>query len=106
MLTETGKENEKKGKRKQDKTEENISPKGTRIRIEKKKKKFSNDSPEERMNNEMSKVSLLQARIAKKKKQQKKIKAVTDYTSANKKGNAMFKITIICYVLFLLLMPF
>ncbi|XP_054276590.1 probable ATP-dependent RNA helicase DDX27 [Macrosteles quadrilineatus] len=86
-LTEGKKEPGKKQKdTKSDKNEEkapNEVPEGPR---ERKKKKKHVDTPEERVNKEMEKVMLLQARLAKQKRKTKKLRAVVDSTYSGPQG--------------------
>lgn len=57
----------------------------------KQNKKLNRNTPEERINNEMSKVALLKAKLAKKKNKMKKISAVVDDQSSFKKGGGIKK---------------
>lgn len=55
----------------------------------KKKKKFV-DTPEERVDKEMEKVMLLQARLAKKNRKPKKMRTVVDYSTDQAAGKRAY----------------
>ncbi|RZC36258.1 ATP-dependent RNA helicase DDX27 [Asbolus verrucosus] len=70
----------------------NHDPKKADKKQNTKKKKGNKDTPEERVKNEVGKVALLQAKLAKKKHKMKKINAVEDKTiEGGKKGGVKRK---------------
>uniref|UniRef100_A0A1B6CUR1 RNA helicase n=2 Tax=Clastoptera arizonana TaxID=38151 RepID=A0A1B6CUR1_9HEMI len=82
-----------KDKKNKDKNKE-VDPKVMSENIfkeKKKKQKKGVDTAEDRINREMQKVMLLQARLAKKKQKQKKIKSVVDIGEYSKKNKAIKK---------------
>ncbi|XP_075223174.1 dead-box helicase Rs1 [Lycorma delicatula] len=87
LKLEPKEEENKKIKKRYDKVEEN-NVQSSRAKFKQKNKKVVPiDSAEDRVQREMSKVAALQARIAKRKRQHKKMKTVIDYKdNLNAKG--------------------